>query len=210
MNRKLLLWAVPAALLVAGAAVLSAAPARAAGGRARFDLVPGELAPALTGQGSDTANYYLSYKLANPMDEARTPRLYVELKTDTGKTYGDRSDARVLAAASKALKAPDLKSTGDLRSKELAKDETVHAIANFGPIDPNADDMTVRVYGLWDPIVRTRQGKVYSEKRVLVLEFGRRGDEYDRPMDSISFKSRREEVEGEPSELYTTTAEKKK
>ncbi len=210
MNRNLLLWAVPAALLVAGAAVLSASPARAAGGRARFDFAPGELAPALTGQGSDTANYYLSYKLTNPMDEARTPRLYVELKTDTGKTYGDRADARVLSAAAKALKASDLKTTSDLRSKDLAKDESVQAIANFGPIDPNADDLTVRVYGLWDPIVRTRQGKVYSEKRVLVLEFARRGDEYDRPMDPIAYKSRREEVEGEPSELYTTTAEKKK
>src|SRR5436190_936814 len=124
MNLKSFIWAVPAAILVAGATVLSASPADAAGGRARFDFVPGELAPALTGQGSDTANYYLSYKLTNPMDEARTPRLYVELKTDTGKTYGDRADAKVLSAAGKALKASDLKATSDLRSKDLAKAES--------------------------------------------------------------------------------------
>jgi hypothetical protein len=210
MNCKLLLLSAVAALGAAGAVLAFAPSADAAAGRARFDFAPGDMQVALTGHGRETANYYLPYTLTNPMDDARTPRLYIELKTDTDRTYGDRADARVTAAAEKATRTQGMKSTADLRGGDLAAGASVKAVANFGSIDPNADDMTVRVYGLWDPIVRTRQGKVYSEKRVLVLEFGRKGDEYDRPMDAIKLKSSREEVEGEPTELYSTTAEKKK
>ena len=209
MNRKLLLFSVPAVLLGAGAAYLGAPAADAGGGRARLDFVPGAMSVAITGQGRDAANYYLSYTLKNPMDEARTPRLHIEVRTETKKTYADHPDAKVVAAAAKDLKAADLKSTADLRSAGLAAGASVQAVANFGNIDPNADDITVRVYGLWDPVVRTRQGKVYSEKRVLVLQFARFGDEYDRPMDPITMTSKKEEVEGDVTELYTTTAEKK-
>ena len=210
MNRKLLLWSVPAVLLAAAAADLGAAAADAGGGRARLDFSPGEMTVAITGRGRDAANYYLPYTLKNPMDEARTPRLHIEVRTETGKTFGDHPDAKVVAAAAKALKIPDLKATADLRTQELAAGAAVQAVANFGNIDPNADDITVRVYGLWDPIIRTRQGKVFKETRVLVLQFARHGDEYDRPMDPIQMTSKKAEVEGEVVELYSTTAEKKK
>jgi hypothetical protein len=200
---------VPAVLVAAVAAFVGAPAADAGGGRARLDLVPGEMAVSVTGRGRDAARYYLPYVLKNPMDEARAARLHIEVRTDTGKTYGDRPDARVLAAAAKALKAPDLKSTADLRASDLAAGTSVQAIASFGNIDPNADDITVRVYGLWDPVVRTRQGRVYSEKRVLVLQFSRHGDEYDRPLDPIVLKSSKEEVEGDVVELYTTLEKKK-
>lgn len=210
MNRKLLLWSLPAVLLAAGAALLAAPSADAGGGRARLDFVPGEMSVAITGHGRDAARYYLPYTLKNPMDEARAARLHIEVRTDTGKTYGDFSDARVTAAAAKALKIPDLKSTSAVRAADLAAGSTVQAVANFGSIDPNADDLTVRVYGLWDPVVRTRQGKVLKETRVLVLQFARHGDEYDRPMDPIKFVSSKEVVEGDVVEMYTTAAEKKK
>ena len=210
MNRKLLLWSVPAAMVAACAAYLGAPAADAGGGRARLDFAPGEMTVAITGQGRDAASYYLPYTLKNPMDEGRTPRLHIEVKTETGKTFGDHPDAKVVAAAAKALKVPDLKATADLRKQDLAAGASAQAVANFGNIDPNADEITVRVYGLWDPIVRTRQGKVFKETRVLVLQFARHGDEYDRPMDPIQMTSKKEEVEGDVVELYTTTAEKQK
>ncbi len=207
--RKLLRFVLPAVLVAAGAALLAAPSADAGGGRARLDFIPGEMSVAITGHGREAARYYLPYTLTNPMDEARAARLHIEVRTDTGKTYGDRSDARVTAAAAKALKIPDLKATVALRASDLAAGGSVRAVANFGSIDPNADDLTVRVYGLWDPVVRTRQGKVLKETRVLVIQFGRTGDEYDRPMDPIKFVSSKEEVEGEVVEMYTTTAAKK-
>jgi hypothetical protein len=212
MNRKLLFSASAAALLGAAAAYVGvgSSPAQAGGGRPHFEFTPGEMTVAITGYGRDAASYYLPYTLKNPMDDARTPHIYVEVKTETGKTYSDRPDSKVVAAAQKSLKQKDLKTTIEVRSQELAAGGSAQAVANFGNIDPNADDITVRVYGLWDPIVRTRNGKVFSEKRVLVLQFRRYGDEYDRPMDEITLKSSKEEVEGEPVELYTTVSEKKK
>jgi hypothetical protein len=210
MNRKPLLWALPALLLGAAAAVCVTAPADAGGGRPRFDFAPGEMTVAITGHGRNAASYYLPYTLKNPMDEARTPRLYIEVTTETGKTFGDRTDAKVVAACAKDLKLSDLKATAELRAQDLAAGGSAHGVADFGNIDPNADEITVKVYGLWDPILRTRQGKVYSEKRVLVLQFRRYGDEYDRPMDPITLLSTSEEVQGEPVELYSTVAEKKK
>jgi len=210
MNPRLLLSAATAALLGAGAAYCVAPAAGAGGGRSRLELAPGEMTVAITGHGRNAASYYLPYTLKNPMDEAITPRIYFEVKTETGKTYGDRPDHKVVAAAMKSLKTKNLKTTIELRAQELAAGGAAQAVANFGAIDPNADDITVRVYGLWDPIVRTRNGKVYSEKRVLVLSFVRFGDEYDRPMDQIKLKSSKEELEGDPAELYTTVEEKKK
>jgi len=210
MNRKLLLVASAAALFGAAAAFVGAPSARAGGGRSHVEFTPGELTVAITGHGRNAANYYLPYTVKNPMDEAVKPGIYVEVKTETGKTYGDRPDAKVVAAAQKSLKTKDIKTTLEVRGQDLAAGGSAMAVASFGNIDPNADDITVRVYGLWDPIVRTRQGKVFSEKRVLVLQFARYGDEYDRPMDQIKLKSSKEEVEGEPVELYTTITEKKK
>jgi hypothetical protein len=210
MRHKLLLWCVPAALAAVSAALLAAPAASAGGGRARFDFAPGGMDVAITGHGRNAARYYLTYTLTNPMDEARTPRLYLEVKTDTNKTYGDFADAAVVKAASKATKTAGIKATADLRGAELPAGGTVSGVANFGNIDPNADDITVRVHGLWDPIIRTRQGKVLKETRILVLKFERHGDEYDRPMDPIKLVSTSQEVEGEVVELYSTTAEKKK
>jgi hypothetical protein len=210
MRKKLLLWCVPAALVAGVAAASLGQEARAGGGRARLDFVPGGMDVAVTGHGRNAARYYLTYTLSNPMDEARTPRLYLEVSTDTGKKYGDFADAAVVKAASRSTRNAGLKSTAELRNGEIAAGGSATGIANFGNIDPNADDITVRVSGLWDPIIRTRQGKVFKETRVLVLKFERHGDEYDRPMDPIHLVSTSQEVVGEVVELYSTTAEKKK
>jgi hypothetical protein len=209
MRSKLLLWCVPAALAAVSAAFLAAPAASAGGGRARFDFAPGGMDVAVTGHGRNAARYYLTYTLTNPMDEARTPRLYLEVTTDTGKSYGDFADAAVVKAATKRSKTTGMKSTAELRGAELAAGGSAAGVANFGNIDPNADDITVRVSGLWDPIIRTKQGKVLKETRVLVLKFERHGDEYDRPMDPIKLVSTSQEVVGEVVELYSTAAEMK-
>src|SRR5262245_61960690 len=113
MNGKLLLWCLPVGLAAAAAAVASAPDASAGGGRARFDFAPGGMEVAITGHGRDAARYYLTYTLSNPMDEARTPRLYLEVKTETGKTYGDFSDAAVTKAAAKSAHNAGMKATAE-------------------------------------------------------------------------------------------------
>jgi hypothetical protein len=90
----------------------------------------------------------------------------------------------------------------------VAAGASVQCVANFGSLDPNADEFDVRVYGLWDPVVRTRQGRVYKESRILVMHFTRKGDEYGRNEDRIRLDDKREEVEGELVELYSTTGKK--
>lgn len=208
MNARILTGVFAATVAAAIAATFTTPSAEAAAGRARLDFQQGDMSVVIVGNGRDAANYFVDYTLSNPTDEARTPRLYLELRTDTNKAYGDRPSAAVVRAASKAAKGADVKSTASLRAAPIPAGQSVRGVANFGAVDPNADDLTVRVYGLWDPVIRTRNGKVLRENRVLVLKYARRGDEYDRPMDPISFVSRKEEVEGEPVELYSTRQQK--
>jgi hypothetical protein len=168
-------------------------------GRWRLDFEPGDFANVVTRTGKkDSAQYYLSYTVKNGGDEAREARLRIELRTETAKTYADRYDAAASRAYAKAkgLKmAPS--STFGLRKSPLAAGAKVAGLATFGSIDPNADKLQVRVYGLWDPIVKDDKGHVWAERRVLVLDYERRGDEYRRAEDTIMLKSKKSELEGE-------------
>ena len=168
--------------------------------RWKLDLTPGELQPALPG--GAPASYFLPVTVANNTDHPIRPRLRFELRTNTGRTYGAYYDPRVQAFAEKALKKDRLGSVAGLRAEDLAAGAKAEAFANFGHIDPNADTLTVHVYGLWDPVVRTKAGNVVKETRVLVLTFDRTGDEYDRQHDPITLTSSKEEIEGEVVELY--------
>lgn len=192
--KRYLIAAAAVAGLVAG--VVSAAPSADAGGIRLLNFQPGELTSTIT---AGASHYYLTYSLANPADEARRPRLRIELRTETEKTYGDHYDARVFEAAAKDQdKEGGYTSSASLRSEDLAAGASADGLANFGRIDPNADELTVRVYGLFDPIWRDKKGNVYSERRVLVLKYRRYGDEYSRHLDRITLQSTTEEVEGEP------------
>ncbi len=196
---KRLLFAAAAAVCVAAGALCPATDADAAALRL-FNFHAGAFDNAVTG---GAAHYYLTYTLENAGSEARKPPLRIELRTETSKTYGDHAHGATSAAAQKAQDHDAAyKSASEIRSADLGAGAKVDGLAHFGRIDPNADDLEVRVYGLWDPVVRDRKGRAWSERRVMVLKYRRIGDEYNRQDDPIKLVSTSNELEGEPVLLY--------
>lgn len=205
--KKHLLLGVAAVAIVAGAA-FSVAGRAVAGGRQLLDLKYGALqavfADVKPGDKGKTA-YVLDYKLTNAGTEGVKPVLHFVLKTETDKTFADHYDASAFRAATRALGLKsDLTSTASIRAGTIEKGATADGLANFGAIDPNADDFQVRVYGLYDPVFRDKQGRTWSERRVLVLSYSRTGDEYDRQNDEIRLTSVKEELEGEIVRVHET------
>jgi hypothetical protein len=201
MNKHLLLGA--SAAVVAAAAAFASTDRADAGGLRQVKFTQGSLRPVFAGSmGKGVTNYCLDYKVANTLEKAVKPGVRLELRTETNKTFGDCYDQATWAAAKKLLGAKeDLGLAATIRANELAAGASVDALANFGAVDPNADKLTVRVYGLWDPVYRDRQGRTWAETRVLVLSYSRVGDEYDRQYDEIRLDSAKEEVEKEPVQL---------
>jgi hypothetical protein len=199
--KRYLIAAAAVAGLVAGA--VSATPSADAAGLRLLDFEAGEFSNVVAG---GSTHYYLTYTLKNNRDEASQPKVRIEVRTETDRTYGDHHDARVAEAVAEATGNDGLHSGAKIRGAEIASGASTEGLANFGRVDPNADELQVRVYGLFDPVWRDRKGNVYSERRVLVLNFRRYGDEYSRHEDAITLLSTTQEVEGEPQLL--SSAEK--
>lgn len=206
MKKHHLLGTAALAFAAAAGALWSAGDADA-GGIQQVRFNQGSLRPVFAGTTAGrkgTTHYVLDYKVANALDRAVKPGLRLELRTETDKTYGDSYDACTWRAAKQVLGAKEEpSSTASIRAAELAAGAGADGLANFGAVDPNADQLTVRVYGLWDPVYRDRQGRTWSETRVLVLSYTRVGDEYDRQFDGLRLASSKEELEGEPVQLNT-------
>lgn len=194
--KRYLIAAAAVAGLVAGA--VSASPTADAAGIRLLNFQAGEFDNVVAGGAS---HYYLTYTLENTREESVKPKLRIELRTETDKTYGDHYDARVYDAVAEAARKDGFASAAKIRSGEMGGGDAVAGLANFGRVDPNADDLEVRVYGLFDPVWRDRKGNVFSERRVLVLKYRRYGDEYNRQDDPITLVSTTQEVEGEPQLL---------
>jgi hypothetical protein len=203
MNRHLLLASAAVLAGASSAACLTSGDADA-GGLRQLQFSKGELRPLFAGSmGSGVTNYVLDYKVTNGTAKPVKPRLRLELRTETAKTFGDSYDAATWAAAKEALHVEaDPVTASSLRTSEMAAGAAADGLANFGAVDPNADRLTVRVYGLWDPVYRDRQGRTWSETRVLVLSYSRAGDEYDRQYDELHLDSAKEELEGDPVQLH--------
>lgn len=204
MKNPFLLCAVGAAALVAVVAAAVPDVAEAGGSQlVRFDRGAMQPVYSTTG-GKGTTNYVLDYKVTNVGAKDVRPGIRLELRTETSKTYGDVYDAATWTSATKILaRKAEPSTTAAIRAADLASGASADGLANFGAIDPNADSFQVRVYGIWDPVFRDRQGRTWMENRVLVLSYSRSGDEYDRQLDPIRLDSAKEELEGEPIQLHT-------
>jgi hypothetical protein len=126
----------------------------------------------------------------------------MEIRTETGKTHADAADPAAFAAAARLMhvQAPP-PSTGALKATDVERNASVQGMACFGTVDPHADVLEVRVSGLFDRVYRDRQGRVFSENRVLVLRYLRPGDAFDRAIDPVTLTGTREEVVGTPVQL---------
>lgn len=203
MKRFLLPVAALAVSVAAAVLAISVGSAADAGGRRILSFEAGTLQSVVSGTGlRKSTNYVLDYKVTNATDAAARPRIRVEVRTDTNKTHGDAYDTAAAAAASKGLRLDATpRSTAALRGEDLAAGASASAMACFGTIDPHADVIEVRVYGLNDRVFRDRQGRIWAENRVLVLTYDRPGDEFDRHLDPVTFRGAREIVDGDPVQL---------
>jgi hypothetical protein len=197
------LLAVFAVVVAVAAAAITSSDSASAEARWRLDFEPGEFSYVVVGpnNGTGRVQYFLPYTVKNDSEGERAPGLRLEVRTETKKTFGDHFGARAYKAIAKDLKKKKVSSTFQLRSKKLAKGDSAEGSAHFGRMDDNADELEVRVYGLWNPVYNDKKGKRWRENRVLVLKYRRYGDEYRRYEDKISLVSRSTEVEGTRSQL---------
>lgn len=193
---KKTLFALAAAATLAVAATASFEPASAAG-RWRLDFEPGEFTYVVVGpnDGTGKVEYYLPYTVSNGSADAVNPRLRLEVRTETKKTFGDRFSARAYKAIAKSQRKKSVSSTFQLRETSLEKGNSASAAAHFGAMDDHADELEVRVYGLWNPVYVEKDGKRWRENRYLSLKYRRYGDEYRRYEDKIELLERNVVVE---------------
>ena len=125
--------------------------------------------------------------------------LYVAVDVDLQeRVYGRFVDA----VASSSTFAGKLEAVLEAAHSMAAEDETVVRI-RAGDVQFDERQVLRGVERLGDgdvvvdPVTRDRKGNVFSENRVLVLNYRRYGDEYHRHDDAIKLVSTSEELEGE-------------
>ncbi len=126
--------------------------------------------------------WYMLYEIENRTGEARKPVLRTEIRTDTGKTFGDTCDPMAIAAVKKAKEIKEIGTASDLRAG-IDDGRKVSCIATFGEVDPYAKKLEVRMYGLCDPITQVKGKEVY-EIRYWQVKYERKGDEFGRTEDA--------------------------
>jgi hypothetical protein len=149
--------------------------------------------------------WYLTYTVENKTDGEIPLGIGIKAETDTGKKYRDS----ISPLAEKALKkktGKDLKNALAMRKGKIGPGEKIEAVALFGALDPNWDDLIVHIAGLYDT-VDVVDGKKFFEKKVLVLSWNRPGDEFGSANDPITFKSKKWVIEGERREIPQTARE---
>ena len=169
---------------LAAAALLSAASVAAAEGL-RWQLgfrhaTPTWIKVQDAGE-SSTVRWYMTYTVENRTGEARKPVIRAEIRTDTGKTFGDTGDPRTIAAFKKAANLDEVATFLDLR-KGIEDGKAVKCIATFGRVDDYATKLELRVYGLEDPVTMVK-GKQVFEVRYWSVQYERKGDEFRRTED---------------------------
>jgi hypothetical protein len=146
--------------------------------------------------------WYLTYTVTNNTDNDVPLGIKIGAATDTDKKYRDS----IHPMGEKALKkktGKEYKNALAMAKGTIGAGEKVEAVAIFGEVDPNWDLLTVRISGLYDTVDQV-DGKLYFEKKVLVLSWSRPGDEYGSAADPITFKSKSWVIEGERTEIPQT------
>jgi len=119
--------------------------------------------------------------------------------TEQDKTYRGTLDPIAKKALEKK-KGKKYKSATEIFKGKLPSKESVDAVVFYGKTDAEWDKLTVSITGLVDPIDKV-DGKLFYEKKKLVLTYARPGDEFKRTEDDITFKGSKWEIIGERKEI---------
>ena len=152
--------------------------------------------------GNSYVVWYQTVKLTNNTDSDVPLKVKLVGKTDDKKTYRGTIDPIALKALQKKKKKK-FKSATEIFKGKLGSKKSVDAVVFYGKMDADWDKLTVRVSGLLDPIDKV-DGKLYYEKKNLVLSYARPGDEFERTKDFVKFKGSKWEIDGERKEIPQT------
>ena len=152
--------------------------------------------------GNSYVVWYQTVKLTNNTDSDVPLKVKLVGKTDDKKTYRGTIDPIALKALQKKKKKK-FKSATEIFKGKLGSKKSVDAVVFYGKMDADWDMLTVRVSGLLDPIDKV-DGKLYYEKKNLVLSYARPGDEFGRTKDFVKFKGSKWELAGERKEIPQT------
>lgn len=144
--------------------------------------------------------WYLPYHLKNLGSQPARFFVSVSATSDKNVRYSDlpliEVEERVETLEqrkflSKADLRKEKRTAGDYES--FAPDETKECIAIFNPLDPEADKITVRVYGLVNDIqMKQLDGENWElTERVLEVIFERPGDEFYTSLDRFKYVDQR-------------------
>ena len=147
---------------------------------------------ARSGPGRGRVYWYLLYTLENKSDEAREAFISISATSDRGAKYVDmflpnveleieRKEGRALWGKADEFALQKDRSPDDLEYllMPIEGGSKRRSVAVFNRLDPNANQVTIRIKGLSNEIrrVETEDGTVLEEK-VLELTFHRPGDEF--------------------------------
>ncbi len=146
--------------------------------------------------------WYLTYTVTNNTDGEVPLGIRIGAATDTGKQYRD-SMAPLAEKALKKKTGKEYKNALAMAKGRIAPGKKIEAVALFGELDPNWDLLTIRIAGLYDTVDQV-DGKLFFEKKVMVLTWSRPGDEFGASGDPITFKNKSWMIEGERREIPQT------
>ena len=148
--------------------------------------------------------WYVTYKVTNKGDKDVPLGIQISATTEDDKAYLDS----ISPLAQKALEKKTgrkFKNALEMRKGKIAPKETIDAVAFLGALDPNFDYLYIKVAGLFDTIDQV-DGKIFYEKKVLIITYYRPGDEFDAANDEITKKSEKWKIE-ERKEIPQTPKE---
>ncbi len=151
--KHIALSAVLVVLVLAALAPAQAEEGKTQGSRWMLDLEHGslEIIPVRSVTGQDVTYHYITLKVTNPTQHARSWYPRVSAITDTGKVRRALNYADALEAIREAEDNPDLVPIGSTMGK-IQPGQTLDTVAIFGPLDPLYDQVRVQVIGLAEPI----------------------------------------------------------
>lgn len=146
-------------------------------------------------QGAARSIWYVTYRVKNESGAERPLalgfRFITDLKDpkdlDKPLTYKAQINPEAKKAVEQRL-GKELAGIADIAGAKIGDGDTVEGIVTFGELNPNVDQLDLEVRGLVDPL--SREGdRAFVERKVYLIHFNRKGDEFLVTLDTVKKKS---------------------